>query len=68
MQYNQRSSGFLHVVRGSWKVGDARVKEALDAARQQEFWLQFHGSDGFNECEQCPHEALKVSEQERDYD
>jgi hypothetical protein len=50
--------GFIHAVKGKWKVGNGYVQEALDAAGRHDFWVQFHSKDGFTSCDDCPHEIL----------
>ncbi|MDQ2887768.1 MAG: hypothetical protein M3Y39_16980 [Chloroflexota bacterium] len=48
--------GFIHVVKGKWKIGNGYVKEALDAPGRHDFWTQFHNKDDFSSCDDCPHE------------
>lgn len=48
--------GFIHAVKGKWKVDNGYVQEALDAAGRRDFWVQFHIKDGFTSCDDCPHE------------
>jgi len=54
--------GFIHVVKGKWKVGvNSYVKEALDAKGRRDFWVQFHNNTGFTSCDNCPHEIPQQS-------
>jgi hypothetical protein len=51
--------GLIHVVSGKWSTPKGRLEEALDQEGRREFWVQLHTSDGFQTCDDCPHEIGK---------
>ncbi len=48
-------TGRLGVVPGTWIVGRASVKGALDQAGRAKFYELYHDKPQFKPCEQCPH-------------
>jgi outer membrane murein-binding lipoprotein Lpp len=50
------SQGFIRAIRGKWKDSQGVLKEALDAQGRHDFWVQFHQTDGFLSCDDCPHD------------
>ena len=50
-----RQTGAITAVKGTWTVGKQRVTVALDAKGRRDFWVQFHETQGFRACDDCPH-------------
>ena len=50
-----RQTGAITAVKGNWTVGKQRVTVALDAKGRRDFWVQFHETQGFRACDDCPH-------------
>jgi excisionase family DNA binding protein len=49
-------SGRLPAVAGSWIVGRATVKHALDAAGRAQFVTLYRDNPHFQQCQDCPHD------------
>jgi hypothetical protein len=50
-----RQTGAITAVKGNWIVGKQRITVALDAKGRRDFWGQFHETQGFRACDNCPH-------------
>jgi excisionase family DNA binding protein len=48
-------AGFIHVVKQLETGGKRRQTIALDEQGRHDFWVQFHTTNGFRSCDQCPH-------------
>jgi hypothetical protein len=51
-------SGKMNIVRGKWLVNSRWATEALEAQGQHDFYTIFHEREGFQICDQCPHNLL----------
>ncbi len=51
------AAGRLPTIEGDWKVGHARVKQALDAGGRSAFYRMYAHHPSFTHCEQCPHDT-----------
>lgn len=49
----------IPIVPGSWTVGKAPVREALDAQGRAIFYRRYHLHPKFKRCPQCPHGAAE---------
>jgi hypothetical protein len=47
--------GAITAVKGTWIVEKQRITVALDAKGRRDFWVQFHETQGFRACDDCPH-------------
>ena len=53
-----QKTGAITAVKGTWTVGKQRVTVALDAKGRRDFWAQFHETQGFRACDDCPHSRV----------
>ncbi len=52
-------AGFVHCMKGDWMVESGYpITEALDEKGRRDFWIQFHASDKFRNCDTCPHSIV----------
>ncbi len=51
------AAGRLPTIEGDWKIGHARVKQALDAGGRAAFYRLYAHHPSFTPCEQCPHDT-----------
>ena len=53
--HDEIKRGRFPAVRGDWKQGQSRIKEALDQEGQRAFYRVYHTYPEFRACPDCPH-------------
>lgn len=54
---NAIKDGRLRIIEGTWTVGRAPVRGALDQAGQAQFYRMYHTFERFQACPDCPHDV-----------
>ncbi|GHO51447.1 hypothetical protein [Ktedonospora formicarum] len=52
------NAGKIVVIRGKWLVNSRWASEAIDGRGQCDFYQLFHQREGFEACQECPHQHL----------